>query len=174
MTDDVSLLPLLTVVFGPMQGASFRLRRDTCLIGRDDGVDILIEDFRVSRRHAVVQRSADRLMITDAGSTNGTWLNDQRLHGTAELSDGDRIRVGSVELRFYDPSSASTDPGGAMRYTMLPPVPAQPPPGPRDPANALLGPTQAVTTSRKVAAPWVAIVTALVIAAGAAWALLAS
>jgi Inner membrane component of T3SS, cytoplasmic domain len=173
MTDDLSLLPLLTVISGPMQGASFRLHSDTCLIGRDDGVDILVEDIRVSRLHAVIERSRNRLVLADAGSTNGTWLNDRRLQRAAELRDGDRIRLGRVELRFYDPSSASTDPGAPMRYTMLPPVPP-PPSGRTDPTGALSGPTHVMTTSRRTVAPWVAIVTALVIAAWAAWALLTS
>jgi predicted component of type VI protein secretion system len=150
MTDDVALLPLLIVQAGPMQGATFRLRRDTCVIGRDDDVDVLVEDFRVSRRHAVIERSDDRLLLADAGSTNGTWLNDRRLTEAAELTDGDRIRLGGVELRFYDPASASTEPVGAAIHAISPSAPpaSTPQDAGRAATGALLGPTQVMSTRR--------------------------
>ncbi|MEV4760419.1 FHA domain-containing protein [Micromonospora sp. NPDC049559] len=114
--DEHCLLPLLTVVDGPMRGASFRIRPGRRTIGRGEDADILIEDRRVSRRHATVELDGGRAVLVDAGSTNGTWLNDRRLAGAAELRDGDRLRIGSVELRFFDPGSAATDPVGTPRY----------------------------------------------------------
>jgi pSer/pThr/pTyr-binding forkhead associated (FHA) protein len=126
----VARSPLLTVVSGPLRGASFRLRPGSLTIGRGGDVDIAIDDRRVSRRHAAVEPAPGGAVLSDAGSTNGTWLNDQRLTGPALLRDGDRIRVGRVELRFFDPGSAPTDPVGTLRYA----PPAQPGPA-RDPAG---------------------------------------
>ena len=116
MADELCLMPLLTVVSGPMRGASFRLRIGHRTIGRGEGVDIVIDDCRVSRRHATVEVVPGRALLRDAGSTNGTWLNDRRVTAQVELRDGDRLRVGGVELRFFDPGSAPTDPVGPPRY----------------------------------------------------------
>ncbi|HEX2773119.1 MAG TPA: FHA domain-containing protein [Micromonosporaceae bacterium] len=176
MTDDVSLLPQLIVQAGPMQGASFRLHRDTCLIGRDDGVDVLVEDFRVSRRHALIERTGGRLVLADAGSTNGTWLNDRQLTEAAELRDGDRIRLGSVELRFYDPATASTEPVGTAIHAISGPrsTPGTAADAGRPPTAALFGPTQLMNTSRRGGGAWLVLavsVLALVVA-GAVWVLL--
>lgn len=176
MTDDVFLLPQLVVHAGPMQGASFRLRGETCLIGRDDGVDVLIEDFRVSRRHAVIERTGDRLMLADAGSTNGTWLNDVRLTEAAELRDGDRIRLGSVELRFYDPGTASTEPVGAAIHAVTPgrPSAGKPANDAAAPTDALFGPTLLMDTRRQIGTAWPVLATLILIllAGGAIWAFL--
>jgi hypothetical protein len=168
MTDDVALLPLLIVQAGPMQGATFRLRRDTSVIGRDDGVDVLVEDFRVSRRHAIIERSGGRLLLADAGSTNGTWINDRRLTEPAELNDGDRIRLGGVELRFYDPTTATTEPVGAAIHAISSPGPrpGTPPEAGRAAAGALFGPTQLMSTRRR-GVPWralAAVVLVLIVA----------
>lgn len=123
MSDDLPLLPQLTIMSGPLQGASFRLRPGTRVIGREEGVDILVEDSRVSRKHAAVDLADGRATLADAGSTNGTFLNERRIDGiAAELRDGDRIRLGSVELRYYDPSSALTDPVGSVRLAALGPT----------------------------------------------------
>jgi len=150
MTDEVGLSPLLTVVSGPLRGASFRLRSGLTVIGRGDEADIRIDDRRVSRRHATVKLAGGRVLLADAASTNGTWLNDQRLSGVREVRDGDRIRIGGVELRFFDPGSAPTDPVGALSYRSL----VAPRPAPDDEpaagqtAQALRAPTQAIDARR--------------------------
>jgi hypothetical protein len=155
MSDELHLLPLLTVVSGALRGASFRLRPGTRRIGREDGVDIVIDDRKVSRRHATVELADGRALLADTGSTNGTWVNDQRISRATELRDGDRIRFGNIELRFFDPAAALTDPVGAIRYS-----PAFPPPAlrfeavPAAPATeataaALGAPTQMMATGRR-------------------------
>ncbi|GAB3152482.1 hypothetical protein GCM10027290_43220 [Micromonospora sonneratiae] len=147
-TDEIGLSPLLMVVNGSLRGASFRLTSGSTVIGRGEGADILVEDHRVSRRHATVQVVDGRVLLSDAGSTNGTWLNDQRVSDPREVRDGDRIRLGGVELRFFDPGSAQTDPVGTLRYqsaarTMLPG-----PPGAGAVSAALRAPTQALPSRR--------------------------
>jgi predicted component of type VI protein secretion system len=176
MTDDLSLLPHLVVQAGPMQGASFRLRGDSCLIGRDDGVDVLVEDFRVSRRHAVIEWTDGRLVLADAGSTNGTWLNDRPVTEAAELHDGDLIRLGDVELRFYDPTSASTEPVGTAIHALSRPTSnaRATADGGRPPTAALFGPTQVMSTSRRGGHTWqvLAVLVLALVVAGAVWLLL--
>jgi pSer/pThr/pTyr-binding forkhead associated (FHA) protein len=173
MTDDVSLLPLLVVQTGPLQGASFRLRDETCVIGRDEGVDVLVENIQVSRRHAVIERTGDGLTLADAGSTNGTWLNDRRLTDPEQLRDGDRIRVGGVELRFYDPASASTERVGAAVLGVL--QREAPAAGAAAPTDALFGPTQVMDTGpRRSGIVWLALTGLVLVLAvvGVIWLLL--
>ncbi|MEU8262436.1 FHA domain-containing protein [Micromonospora sp. NPDC048999] len=117
MEEHPELMPLLTVSGGAMRGLSFRIGRDSQLIGRAPTADIVLADPHVSRRHATVQLTADGVCLTDLGSTNGTWLNDQRLTDSIQLTDGDVVRLGRTDLRYFDPGVARTDPVG-MIFTM--------------------------------------------------------
>jgi pSer/pThr/pTyr-binding forkhead associated (FHA) protein len=62
-------------------------------VGRE-GCDIVVPDPEVSRRHAAVHTLDDGVAIEDLGSTNGTFVNDRRIHGIAALKHGDRVRFG--------------------------------------------------------------------------------
>ena len=139
MEEHPELMPLLTVSGGAMRGLSFRVGRDPQLIGRAPAVDIVLADPHVSRRHATVQLTADGVWLTDLGSTNGTWLNDQRLTGSVQLTDGDVVRLGRTDLRYFDPGVARTDPVG-MSFTMprrdhRPTLPLPVPAGQRGPVE---------------------------------------
>jgi hypothetical protein len=80
-------------------GASFP---DRITIGRTPNNDVVIEDPSVSRLHAYV-RQADGWVIADAGSKNGSWLDDARLEPRREaaLSVGAVLRLGDIALTFY-------------------------------------------------------------------------
>ncbi|MCW3844376.1 FHA domain-containing protein [Micromonospora yasonensis] len=112
MEEHPKLMPLLTVAGGPMRGLSFRVGREPQVIGRAPTVDIVLVDPHLSRRHATVRLTAEGVSLTDLDSTNGTWLNDQRVSDSVRLADGDVVRVGRTELRFFDPGVARTDPVG--------------------------------------------------------------
>jgi hypothetical protein len=160
MSDHQSLLPLLQMVNGPTPGATYRLSPGNRAIGRDIGqesdLDIAIADVKVSRCHATIEASGGRVVLTDQASTNGTWVNDLRIEQPTELRDGDRIRIGGIELRFYDPASALTDPVGtriprqaALTATSTG-VPVRPTTGLRSPLHAALGePTQPMRAPRR-------------------------
>lgn len=189
MRDGRELLPLLTVISGPLQGASFRLGPGVRVIGRAAGADVPLDDAKVSRRHATVAVRDGTVLLADAGSTNGTWLNQRRLTEPRELCDGDRLRVGQVELRFFDPATAATVPV-AGRYGPGP-APAGPPPGSPPPDSPAAGssrpgnsppgspppgnPAAAVTAVTATGRPgrmlWVVV--GLLAAVGLAWAYLA-
>jgi pSer/pThr/pTyr-binding forkhead associated (FHA) protein len=70
------------------------------LIGRLADCRIIINDGNTSRHHAEIHRSGSGFVINDLGSTNGTFLNGERLTGDRRVTDGDIITVGSVSLRF--------------------------------------------------------------------------
>ncbi|MEQ4301327.1 FHA domain-containing protein [Plantactinospora sp. B6F1] len=169
MSDQLDLLPILTVSSGPLRGASFRLRPGVRRIGREDGADVLLDDPKVSRWHATVELTVGRVLLTDTGSTNGTWLNGERLRGHAELRDGDRIRLGNLELRFFDPGAAATDRLGTYRRHLAPP-----PADPAAPAGVLAAPTQLIgTPARRSRRALLVIGGCVALASGMAWAYLA-
>ncbi|MCI4062377.1 FHA domain-containing protein [Micromonospora sp. R77] len=116
MEDHPELMPLLTVAGGPTRGVSFRVSHRPQVIGRAPTVDIPLADPHLSRRHASVTLTADGVVLMDLGSTNGTWLNDRRIAGPEYLTDGDVIRIGRTDLRFFDPGLARTDPVG-LRFS---------------------------------------------------------
>jgi hypothetical protein len=78
---------------------SIVLASETMTIGRLPECQITIADKGASRRHAQIRRSGDRYTLTDLGSTNGTRLNSQTIQ-SRELSDGDRITIGTTLLEF--------------------------------------------------------------------------
>ncbi len=86
-------------------GREHSLRNATSTIGRAVECDIVITSKRVSREHARLNRSGRRVMLEDAGSTNGTYLNDERIMAPMELRDGDIVSVGDVKFTFHDPDS---------------------------------------------------------------------
>jgi len=91
----------LTILSGVNAGQVFALDGTDHILGRGTEADVWIDDGGVSRRHARVSCGADgRYVVEDLGSTNGTFLGNQRV-GTAEVRPGDRIQLGpNVILRF--------------------------------------------------------------------------
>jgi FHA domain-containing protein len=68
-------------------------------IGRDPQNDVIVDDRRVSRKHAEIRLRLGRYTIYDLQSTNGTYVNGRRV-AEVVLSDGDRVAIGGVELHF--------------------------------------------------------------------------
>jgi hypothetical protein len=90
-------------------GREHPLTSDTITIGRAIENDIVITSKRVSREHARVRREGWRVILEDLGSTNGTFLNDERVLTPVELHDEDRIKIGDVILTFHDPDITYRD-----------------------------------------------------------------
>ncbi len=68
--------------------------------GRNDTTDLPINSTRVSREHAVIVRAGDTYRVRDLDSTNGTFVNGQRIE-EATLSDGDILMIADVEFTFF-------------------------------------------------------------------------
>jgi len=73
----------------------------TVTIGRGLDNDIILEDTRVSRKHAQLRYRQRRFWLTDLGSTNGTFVNGERISERA-LRDGDVVSLGGLELTFRE------------------------------------------------------------------------
>jgi two-component system cell cycle response regulator len=70
-------------------------------LGRDPGVELPLQDERISRRHCAVTFSNSQFFVEDLGSTNGTLLNGRRLErGRHPLQPADRIHLGSCVVKF--------------------------------------------------------------------------
>jgi PAS domain S-box-containing protein len=77
------------------------LEYERTIIGRTpDGVQFVVNDHGVSRRHAAIERVGDTFRVVDCGSRNGTWVNGSRVK-SATLQDGDRLQLGgAIVMRF--------------------------------------------------------------------------
>jgi pSer/pThr/pTyr-binding forkhead associated (FHA) protein len=75
-------------------------------IGRE-GCDIVFADPDVSRRHAAIQVVSGEVSIEDLGSTNGTYVNGDRIDARRRLGDGDKVEIGSIVLILRAPAAAT-------------------------------------------------------------------
>lgn len=87
-----------------------RLHAGSNVIGRADQCAVVLDFTGVSRRHATITVNGDQCVIEDLDSKNGTWKNDERVHGRVDLADGDRIRLGPMSLVFRSSSRPLTTP----------------------------------------------------------------
>jgi pSer/pThr/pTyr-binding forkhead associated (FHA) protein len=83
-------------------GCEVRLADQPVTIGRGRAnVIALLHDPRASLRHATVERCGAAWVVRDAGSTNGTWVNGERVAERA-LADGDQLQVGQTLVLFEE------------------------------------------------------------------------
>ena len=118
---------------GPTPGATFILEGDQLSIGRDSTNEITINDAEVSRRHARLTFQGGKYVLEDLGSTNGTFVNGQRLAGPRVLKAGEVVSFGEQIVLVFEVTT--NDPGATMvspRAAAVPSVsrPASPPPPP--------------------------------------------
>jgi predicted component of type VI protein secretion system len=97
---------------GPTIGALYPLEGDLITIGRDAANTIQINDAEISRRHARLQFQGGKYLIEDAGSTNGTHVNGQRLSAPYVLKPGDVVSFGETIVLAYE--TADFDPGATV------------------------------------------------------------
>ena len=102
----------LIVRRGPQPNQSYELNKDIVTLGRDITNDIVINDPEVSRHHLRLTRGGGGFTIEDLGSTNGTFINGQRLTGARPLRPGDMIGLGETVTLAYE-AGAAPAPGGA-------------------------------------------------------------
>ena len=88
------------------------------ILGREQGTaDLVLDDPGVSRRHARVLPDDHGVVVEDLGSSNGTYVNGQRISGPVELGAGDELQVGATVV-------------GVHRAALTAPMPAPSQPGP--------------------------------------------
>ncbi|MEP7227976.1 MAG: FHA domain-containing protein, partial [Gemmatimonadales bacterium] len=154
--------PLASLLFrsGDFKGRRLPIKVPIVNIGRGDYNDIVIGDPSVSTMHAKLQRREAVWILTDMGSTNGTFVEGERLAGEAPLSPGTTLRFGDVIALFepldekvpagrtgstrlmgrLDPEAGPADPRQqADKPRPRPPRrPIRPPPRPKGPSGGLV------------------------------------
>lgn len=94
--------PILIFIHGPMAGKRVTIDKEELTVGRSDANDVVLDDKLVSRLHAIVMRRGDVALLEDLGSHNGTYVQDERLHGIRQLHHGDSIVIGTSRAMFED------------------------------------------------------------------------
>ena len=95
----------LVVYSGGDTGRQITLPEGTSTIGRSAAASLQIDGPGMSRLHAEVVVDGARVVLRDLGSANGSYVQDVRLTDPRPLRDGDRVRLGSVLLKFYEHQS---------------------------------------------------------------------
>lgn len=102
----------LLVVGGELNGTIFNLPVGESTIGRNPDCSICLDFHGVSRRHFTVAVNDQEAVVTDLGSANGTYLNNQKLTEPVVLKRADVIKIGSIAMKFLpkgDPERLTYD-----------------------------------------------------------------
>ena len=127
---------------GPTPGASFILEGDQLTVGRDSTNEIVINDAEISRRHSRLTFQGGKYVIEDLGSTNGTFVNGQRLAGPRVLKAGEVVSFGEqivlvFEVTNFDAGATIASPRAAAPVPVVPRVVTVPPPPPVEYAGSV-------------------------------------
>lgn len=145
----------LVVRVGPSPGKVYPLIKNELTIGRDINNDIVINDSEISRNHCRLVMSGDSYLIEDLGSTNGTWVNEQRLTASHQLQHGENFRLGDNVVLEYglegEDEDATVVSAGATPQTVKPA--AKPAAKPAKPAKPAAPPPQAEYAGQVAASP---------------------
>ncbi len=96
----------LVVRQGAQTGKSFSLGRQLVVLGREESVEISLQDPEMSRRHASISWREGYYVLEDLRSTNGTYLNGTLIREPQQLNNGDTIGIGHTVVEFEWPVGA--------------------------------------------------------------------
>ncbi|MDR6939540.1 FHA domain-containing protein FhaB/FipA [Arcanobacterium hippocoleae] len=88
--------PSLYVLQGALAGTTIRISNSPIIVGRSPDSALVLDDGYASARHARFYLQDGKVILEDLSSTNGTWVNDQQVHGAITLPPGVRVTIGKT------------------------------------------------------------------------------
>jgi hypothetical protein len=138
-----------------VDGKEYQIPAAGIVFGREAGSDVVVAQPEVSRRHATIAPADGGYQLTDL-STNGVWVNGNRLQGSQVLARADVVRVGNEEFRFYAdvaPAAKPSAPTPSAAAAAVAPAPAPAGASPPAPAPKAAASTPAPATASPPSAP---------------------
>ena len=111
-------MPTLYVLRGPDKGRTFQTPPEPAILGRQSE-HIPLTDNATSREHAKLKPVGDHWVIEDLNSSNGTYVNGQRIGDPTMLKHGDQIKIGGTMLVFSGDDSVERFSGPAMPRSLV-------------------------------------------------------
>ncbi len=111
-------MPRLIVIRGADEGKQFDLAEPVVTVGRDAANRIRLHDTEVSRRHAELRHSPDGYRLTDVGSANGCFVNNQAIKDVL-LKPGDQVQIGQTLLVYSAGRDGAAPPGDLAEQISL-------------------------------------------------------
>lgn len=108
----------LVALNGPLEAKTFPLQEPIIRLGRNPSCEIHIHQDTISQFHAELITTDDGLVLADLNSSNGTYINDRRIHRQI-LQPGDKLRLDWVEFRFEDKNYSVSNTGTRIRGNLL-------------------------------------------------------
>lgn len=102
----------LSIATGTLDEQLMNLSKDFYEIGREEKSEMIhINSKKASRQHAFINKKIGTFYLTDNNSTNGTFINNQKIHPNEpyRLANQDEIKIGGVLLKFYDQTKSKKD-----------------------------------------------------------------
>jgi hypothetical protein len=129
------------------------LQGTVAVIGRDPACELVVSDPKCSRRHAVLEAGPRGIIIRDAGSANGVFVNDRKVE-RAQIKEGDLVRLGDVVLKVLPedlPGTLMMGPEDMDAVSDGPPTPPENAPAPSAPPGPPTPPTAAAAAAGRPA-----------------------
>lgn len=140
---------------GPLKGQRYQIRTPVLNIGRADYNDLVIADGSVSTSHAKLQRREGVWVLVDLESTNGTFVDGEKVSGETPIAPGAMVRFGDVQAVFEptDDAMGTAKGGGTKVIEAFKPAAKAPPPAPKASAPAPVPPKAPPVVKRPVPPP---------------------
>lgn len=100
----------LVVAQGVHQGKTIPIPVAQFLIGRDESCQLRPSSPVISKRHCAILIKSGKVLVHDFGSTNGTFVNDEKVSGEVEVRHNDKLKVGPLEFLLQVDATSTTTP----------------------------------------------------------------
>ncbi len=110
-------MPSISVVFNNEEILGQSMVNDVYTIGRQQSCDIHIDNLGISRVHARIMRQGDGYIVEDLKSSNGTFVNAERIQAPRKLTNGDQITIGKYTI-IYSAEDSGENPAAASAPTV--------------------------------------------------------